>query len=208
MAVDPESGALWESENGDDSFDEINRIVAGHNGGWIQAMGPLDRLDEWKAIELAEEPPSLQQVRWPPDRIAESSVTARARMVQLEASRYRDPQLSWKYAVAPAAIGFVHGDALGRGYDGDLIVGAATPELMGGYLFRLRLAVGRRQLAPDDPVLDDGVADNSAKFDPTESESLEFGQNFGISTDIQTGPTGNLFVVSSSNGAVYEIYRD
>jgi hypothetical protein len=30
----------------------------------------------------------------------------------------------------------------------------------------------------------------------TESESLLFGKNFGIVTDIQTGPNGNLFVVS------------
>jgi hypothetical protein len=31
------------------------------------------------------------------------------------------------------------------------------------------------------------------------------GKDFGITTDIQTGPNGNLFVVSLSNGAVYEI---
>ncbi len=34
-----------------------------------------------------------------------------------------------------------------------------------------------------------------------------FSPGFGIGTDIQTGPKGNLFVVSTSNGAVYEIYR-
>ena len=30
---------------------------------------------------------------------------------------------------------------------------------------------------------------------------------FGIGTDIQTAPNGNLFVVSLSNGAIYEIFR-
>ena len=30
---------------------------------------------------------------------------------------------------------------------------------------------------------------------------------FGVGTDIQTGPNGNLFVVSLSNGAIYEIFR-
>jgi hypothetical protein len=49
--------------------------------------------------------------------------------------------------------------------------------------------------------------DNAAKFDPTESESLMFGMDFGITTDIQTGPNGNLFVVSLSKGSVFEIYR-
>ena len=31
------------------------------------------------------------------------------------------------------------------------------------------------------------------------------GRDFGITTDIQTAPNGNVFVVSLSNGAVYEI---
>ena len=43
--------------------------------------------------------------------------------------------------------------------------------------------------------------------DITESESLLFGTNFGVGTDIKTGPNGNLFVVSLSNGAIYEIFR-
>ena len=41
----------------------------------------------------------------------------------------------------------------------------------------------------------------------TESESLLFGQDFGVVTDIQTGPNGSLFVMSLSNGAIYEIHR-
>ena len=59
----------------------------------------------------------------------------------------------------------------------------------------------------DDPRLEDRVADNLAKFEITESESLLIGRNFGIGTDIQTGPNGNLFVVSLSDGAVYELFR-
>jgi len=31
------------------------------------------------------------------------------------------------------------------------------------------------------------------------------GKDFGITTDIVTGPNGNVFVVSLSNGSVYEI---
>ena len=55
--------------------------------------------------------------------------------------------------------------------------------------------------------LEDGVADNTAKFDITESESLLIGTDFGIGTDIETGPNGNLFVVSLSNNAIYEVFR-
>ena len=72
---------------------------------------------------------------------------------------------------------------------------------------RFELSGNRRRLQFSDPRLADGVADNTAKFDATESESLRFGTGFGIGTDIQTGPNGNLFVVSLTNGAVYEIHR-
>ena len=76
-----------------------------------------------------------------------------------------------------------------------------------GYLLRLDLSADRREIASTDARLADRVADNTAKFDIAESESLRFGAGFGVGTDIQTGPNGNLFVVSLSNGAVYEISR-
>jgi hypothetical protein len=59
----------------------------------------------------------------------------------------------------------------------------------------------------DDPRLNDRVADNVTFHEMTESESLPIGQNFGIITDIKTGPNGNLFVVSLDQGTVYEIFR-
>ena len=49
------------------------------------------------------------------------------------------------------------------------------------------------------------MADNVAKFDITESETLLWGTNFGIVTDIHTGPDGKLYLVSLSKGAVYRI---
>ena len=76
-----------------------------------------------------------------------------------------------------------------------------------GYLLRLDLSTDRREIASTDARLADRVADNTAKFDIAESESLRFGAGFGVGTDIQTGPNGNLFVVSLSNGVVYEISR-
>jgi aldose sugar dehydrogenase len=62
-------------------------------------------------------------------------------------------------------------------------------------------------IAVDDPRLEDRVADNMAKNDITESESLLFATDFGVGTDVETGPNGNLFVVSLTHGAVYEIFR-
>ena len=358
MAFDPFSGGLWEAQNGDDSFTELNRVEAGANLGWIQFMGPASRLAQFKAIETDQvtiDPVTrtgyfgLQQIRWPPTNIADSPREALQRLFmvfeggdefgatmsggeevprvtteagadaafevdggtlkfRLEAtgpirraqqahihlgargqngpivafllpfnpagvdfeegadiaegtltdadvierpgfdgtvaslvermrqgrayvnlhtvanpggeirgqavvsdrepvSHYSDPEFSWKFEVSPAAVGFMSGRALGPQYQGDMFVGSARTLLLGGQLFRFNLTGNRRKIGVDDPRLNDRVADNLNKFDITESESLLFGTNFGVATDIQTGPNGNLFVVSLSDGAVYEIFR-
>jgi len=207
MAVDPVSGGIWVQENGDDSFSEINRVAPGANGGWIQVAGPVDRITQFKQIETTFGGLDLQQFRWPPTNIANSSQEALARLFMLPGAKYSDPVFSWKWEVAPGGIGFVNSSALGPQYQNDLFVGAATPLLEGGYLFHFDLTGNRNKIAVDDPRLQDRVADNLAKHEITESESLLVGRNFGITTDIETSPNGNLFVVSLSNGAVYEIFR-
>ena len=86
-------------------------------------------------------------------------------------------------------------------------MGAATSNLVGGYLFHFNLTGNRRGIGVDDPRLEDRVADNLAKHEITESESLLIGRDFGVTTDVETGPNGNLYVVSITNGAVYEVFR-
>ncbi len=206
MAFDPESGDLWEQENGDDTFDEINRVERGMNGGWVQLAGPIDRVAQFRAMETTFGARTLQQLRWPPTNIAETPHEAQLRIrAALPMARYSDPEFAWKWAAPPAGIGFVEGDGLGHEFAGDLFVGAATAATAGGYLFRFRLDRQRTGLAFSDPRLDDGVADNNAKNDITESESLLVGRDFGIVTDIETGPNGHLYAVSTNRGAIYEI---
>ena len=209
MAFDPQSGALWQQENGEDAFDEINRVVPGMNSGWIQVAGPLSRVAQFREIETTslhhEDVPNLQQLRWMPDRIAMTSAEAQARLHMLPGARYIDPVFSWKYVLAPAAIGFQEGRGIGPQYAGDLFVGFSTTDTLGGPLFRFNLTGNRRQIAVDDPRLEDRVADNLTFHEMTESESLLFGTNFGVVTDIKSGPNGNLFVVSLDQGAIYEI---
>jgi aldose sugar dehydrogenase len=207
MAVDPRSGDLWLQENGDDSFSELNRVTPGMNGGWVQIAGPVARVGEYKAIETTFGAQTLQQLRWPPTNIADTPAEALARLVMLPGAHYSDPVLSWRWEVAPGAIGFVNGRALGPQFDGDLFMGAATALLEGGYLFHFNLTGNRRQVGVDDPRLTDRVADNLAKHDLTESERLLIGRDFGVTTAITTGPNGNLFVVSLSTGTIYEIFR-
>jgi glucose/arabinose dehydrogenase len=218
MAFDPHpkgTGNLWLQENGDDSFSELNRVEPGMNGGWVQIMGPVERVGQFKAIETSLDTDpllgnvyfGLQQMRWPPTNIADTSEEALSRLFMLPGAHYSDPEFSWKFEVAPAAIGFMSSRALGAQYQWDLFMGGARVFLEGGHLFHFNLTGNRRTIGVDDPRLEDRVADNLHKFDITESESLLFGRNFGIATDIQTGPNGNLFVVSTSNGVIYEVFR-
>jgi glucose/arabinose dehydrogenase len=206
IAVDPVSGAIWLQENGDDSFSELNRLEPGMNGGWIQIAGPLERLGQYKEIETTFGAMALQQLRWPPTNIANSPQEARKRLFMLPGARFVPPALSWKWEVAPGGMGFVESDGLGAEFQNDLFMGAATPLLEGGYLFHFDFDSNGRKLTVHDPRLRDRVADNLAKHEITESESLLIGRDFGVVTDIRTGPNGNLFVVSLSNGAIYEIF--
>lgn len=207
IAFDPKSGILWAQENGDDSFSELNRIDPGMNGGWVQIAGPVERIAQFKEIETTFGGRNLQQLRWPPTNIADTPQEALARLFMLPGATYKDPEFSWKWEVAPGGIGFMAGSGLGPQYNGDLFMGAATGALQGGYLFHFNLTGNRQQVGVDDPRLEDRVADNLAKHDVTESESLLFGRNLGVVTDIETGPNGNLYLVSLTQGTIYEIYR-
>ncbi|MDX6404180.1 MAG: hypothetical protein QOH70_1635 [Blastocatellia bacterium] len=205
LAFDPLSGNLWDQENGDDAFDEMNRVTAGSNNGWVETMGPVSRIAQFKQIESTYGTSDLQQVRWPPSLIADTPAAALARLYMLPGAHYNDPEFSWKYPTPASPLGFVQGRGLGPQFEGDMFVGAARTFLSGGFLFRFKLTPDRLHFAFTDSRLNDLVADNLDKFDITESESLLIGRDFGITADIETGPNGNLFVVSNSNSAVYEI---
>ncbi|MDX6557219.1 MAG: hypothetical protein QOF72_268, partial [Blastocatellia bacterium] len=205
LAFDPLSGNLWDQENGDDAFDEMNRVTAGSNNGWVETMGPVSRIAQFKQIESTYGTSDLQQLRWPPSLIADTPAAALARLYMLPGAHYNDPEFSWKYPTPASPLGFVQGRGLGPQFEGDMFVGAARTFLSGGFLFRFKLTPDRLHFAFSDSRLNDLVADNLDKFDITESESLLIGRDFGITADIETGPNGNLFVVSNTNSAVYEI---
>jgi aldose sugar dehydrogenase len=209
MAFDPYSGDLWETENGDDTFSELNRVVPGMNGGWIQIMGPQHRFFDYKDIEVNMFGGALQQARFPPTRLADSPGQAHTELFMLPGAKYVDPELSWKFESGPAGTAFVVGSALGAKNDGTLWIGSSRSFQQvggsGGSIYRLRLNNSRRKVDVSDPALAERVADNLAKFDPTESESLIVGVGFGTTPSIEQGPDGNLYVVSITDQAIYMI---
>lgn len=215
MTFDPRRGDLWTTENGGRSFDEVNRVTPGFNGGWVQLMGPLSRVQEFKAIEVsvgfgANGPAGLQQMRFLPTSIADTPEEAKDRLFHLRRSRLRDPEFSWKQVVPPAGLGFIDGKGLGKEYDGDLIVGSAVARLTNaGHLYRFRLNHPRTGLVFADPALKDKVADNVALDDfVTEGGEILFGRDFGIVTHIETGADGALYLVSPSAGSIRRIAKN
>jgi glucose/arabinose dehydrogenase len=94
LAFDPVTDNLWLTENGPDSFDEINMVDPGFNSGWEQLMGPDSR-----------DPQGTANLHVVPN------------------SHYRDPRFSWLATVAPTALAFLNSTALGSQYEHDLFVG-------------------------------------------------------------------------------------
>jgi len=215
MAFDPYSGSLWETENADDAFSELNRVIPGMNGGWIQLAGPSSRFADFKLIETTQFNSALQQLRFPPTRLAYTAPAALSRLVMLPGAVYVEPDLSWKYEIGPSGTTFVEGDALGPEYEGTLWIGSARSFQQvganGGTLYRLRLTPDRMHIdVSADPRLADRVADNlfrTQKFEGTESETLVIGTGFGITPSIEQGPDGNLYVVSNTDNTIYRISR-
>src|SRR5687767_7966401 len=95
LAFDPKTNALWDTENGPSSMDEINRVRPGFNSGWDRIMGP----DARDADDTAD-------------------------LVSLgDAARYDDPTFSWAEPIAPTDLEFINTGRLGGEYNGDLFVG-------------------------------------------------------------------------------------
>jgi hypothetical protein len=186
------------------------------NGGWIQFAGPLSRVADFKLIETTQFNSALQQVRWPPTRVAYTPTLALSRMLMLPGATYVDPDLSWRYEIGPAGTAFVTGNSLGAEYNGTMWIGSARSNQQvganGGSLYRLRMTADRLHVdLSADPRLADRVADNlfrAQKFEGTESETLKIGTGFGITPSIEQSPDGSLYVVSNSDNAIYRITRN
>jgi glucose/arabinose dehydrogenase len=170
LAIDPVTGDLWETENGRQTYDEVNRVEPGMNSGWESIMGPQAR-NPLGPGDLFDLPGA--------------------------GTTYNDPEFSWFDTIGPTSIAFLYGSSLGAEYDDIALVGDTNL----GQLYALPLNPMRDGLALTGiPGLADLVAD-----DDTERDALLFGEAFGVTTDLEVGPDGHLYVVSLSNGAIYRI---
>jgi aldose sugar dehydrogenase len=168
LAIDPISGHVWDTENGDESYDEMNIVYPGFNSGWNKIMGPVSDFGREKA-ELEEE------------------------LMIFEGSRYADPVFSWKDPVGLTDIEFLNSTSLGPKYAYNLFVG----DINNGNLYYFELDENRTDITSDGNNLEDladKVADDEQELSGIVFGS---GFEEGI-TDIETGPDGFLYILTFS----------
>ena len=110
---------------------------------------------------------------------------------------YREPEFIWRDTIAPTSVLFIHTDNLGAKYKDNMFVGSVK----NGTIFNFPLDQNRTHLVLTGPLADK-TADNNQ-----ETGSVTFGRNFGIITDLQIGPDGNLYVLSNykHDGTVFKV---
>ena len=139
LAIDPVSGLLWDTENGPDSYDEMNIVRPGFNSGWNQIMGPISHSTSVEQADLEEE------------------------LVIFDGSKYVDPIFSWKDPVGLTDLEFLNSTALGLEYAYNLFVG----DINNGNLYYFELDDNRTGVKLDDEDLEDltdQVADEKKSY--------------------------------------------
>lgn len=116
-----------------------------------------------------------------------------------EAAVYDDPKFSWVTPVAPTDLEFFPTTRLGSQYKNGMFVGTTR----GGKILRYDLTRTRKSLSLTGGLAD-GVADNSSDNRFAEQDSIVFGSDFGLVTDLIPGP-GGLYVTDFTNGKIYRI---
>jgi aldose sugar dehydrogenase len=133
LELDPVTGAVWMTENGPTTFDEMNRVDPGWNGGWNPIQGP-DALD----------PQGQGDIWFLPGGVA----------------FYSDPEFSWQAIVVPTGITFPFGTSWGPPYAGRVLVGTQGGSI---YSFPLNAARTGLDPAALPGPLQDLVANDTAE---------------------------------------------
>jgi glucose/arabinose dehydrogenase len=120
-------------------------------------------------------------------------------LVQFEGSHYADPVFSWLRSEGVTDMEIFNSSSLGDRYTYNLFVG----DINNGHLYFFTINSNRTGLDLGGiPGLEDLVADNNEELN-----AVIFGRGFtGGITDIETGPDGNLYVLTLS-GDLYRLVR-
>ena len=157
---DPVTGKLWDAENGEDVFDEINVVEPGFNSGWKSVMGPMSA----------------------------NAGVSESRLVSIPGYYYADPVFSWAESRGITDIEFLNSTAFGPNYENGVFAGDITS----GTLYYFQPNTDRTGLSLEkDSSLSDLVADSDEEL-----SSVTIGTGFAGITEIETGPDGNLYLLT------------
>lgn len=177
MDIDPLTGKLWNTENGEGNYDEINLVQPGFNSGWSKIMGPIQRNNNTSVSDL----------------------------VMLNGSHYSDPKFSWRLPVGVTDIEFLESSSLGDDLENNIFVGDINNGNL--YFLKVdsnRSGIDINNSVFDsgnEKGLQDLVVD-----DKDELEKVIFAKGFdGRITDIETGLDGNLYILTYFDGSIYRI---
>ena len=177
ITFDPITGRLWDTENGELAYDEINLVTPGFNSGWQEVMGPISR----------------------------SNITTKD-LVNLPGSHYADPVFSWLTTIGVTDIEFLKSTKLGSKYANNIFVGDINNGNLYYFELNknrtgLRFGYHSDYDNTEAALLSDFVADDKA-----EVSTITFGKGFGGITDIKTGSDdGFLYILSYFGGRIYRI---
>ena len=168
-------------------FDPLTGIV------WDTENGPAE-YDEINIV-LPGFNSGWQRVMGP---IARDTMTAED-LVTFEGSHYADPVFSWLPSQGVTDVEIFNSSSLGERYAYNMFVG----DINNGHLYFFTINSNRTGLdLAAIPGLEDLVADTNEELNP-----VIFGRGFtGGITDIETGPDGNLYILTLS-GDLYRLIQ-
>lgn len=185
LATDPVTGRLWDTDNGDKDYDEINLVNPGFNGGWKKVMGPISR-----SKDVTED-----------------------QLVNLPGSKYADPAFSWKSSIGITAIEFLNSSKLGEKYKDNVFVGDIDNGNL--YYFQVNenrtgLKFDNSDIDKEQQQKESGLSDLVAD-NKKEISEITLGKGFGGITDIKTSPNDGLLYIltfdrtARGEGSIYRI---
>ena len=175
MTWDPVNGNMWNTENGPDQYDEVNRVPWASNSGWLKIMGPDSRDATY----------------------GENGNTAwdASDLTYLDNAFYLDPELSFRSPVGITAIGFVDSKRFPEDLRNNCIIGDNNL----GNLYYCEMKFARDSFKLPSGLVDK-VADNT-----TERNKIVWGNSFIVTTDIQVGSDGYIYVALLGSGKISRI---
>lgn len=139
ISFDPITGNLWDTENGEGKFDEINLVKPGFNSGWYKIMGPVSRNKNFSENDL----------------------------VMLNNSYYSDPKFSWFKPIGVTDLEFYNSTTLGAKFSNNIFIGDINAGDL--YFFKIddnRSGVRTDPLTLGHTDLSDSVADLQDDLSP------------------------------------------